>query len=180
MPSGSPGLGSLTKPWVLLPVVWPIPWQQECNGQGLSSCLVVFLASLKTGAENRTSAGKYLCLAGGKHGDAVMVPGCWSCPRSVPLWWWDQKDVLNSFSAPDLSSARALMPCQALGPVLADSDSSPPAPCPQVPVPGRPAVPGHPRVCSSSLPVRHGHAAADQLQRPRRDPEGPARRGSLH
>lgn len=43
-----------------------------------------------------------------------MVPGCWSCPRSVPLWWWDQKDVLNSFCAPDLSSALAVMLCQAL------------------------------------------------------------------
>lgn len=30
------------------------------------------------------------------------------------MCWWDQKDVLNSFSAPDLSSARALMLCQAL------------------------------------------------------------------
>lgn len=105
MPSSSPGMGSLTRPWVLLPVVWPIPWQQEWNGQDPSRCLVVFLALPKMGAENRTNAGKYLCLAGGKCGDAVMVPDCWSCPRSVPLWWWDQKDVPNSFSAPDLSSA---------------------------------------------------------------------------
>jgi len=40
------------------------------------------------------------------------------------------------------------------------------ASCPllQVSVPGSPALASHPRVCSGSLPVRHGHTPADEFQ----------------
>lgn len=44
-----------------------------------------FWHCLKRGAENRTNAGKHLCLAGVKHGDTVMVAGCWELPQECSV-----------------------------------------------------------------------------------------------
>jgi len=61
-------------------------------------------------------------------GGALMVAGCQSCPG-----WWDQKEVLNSFSSPGVTGVQrslASEPCQAVGPWLGQSwrcpGSSPP------------------------------------------------------
>lgn len=50
----------------------------------------------------------------------------------------------------------------------------------QMPVPGCPSVPCHPGLCCPPLPLRHGHAAEDELQRPRGAATGAAGGGLLH
>lgn len=50
----------------------------------------------------------------------------------------------------------------------------------QVPLPGCPSVPCHPGLCCPPLPLRHGHAAEDELQRPRGAATGAAGGGLLH
>lgn len=50
----------------------------------------------------------------------------------------------------------------------------------QMPVPGCPSVPRHSGLCCPPLPLRHGHAAEDELQRPRGAAAGAARGGLLH
>ena len=50
----------------------------------------------------------------------------------------------------------------------------------QMSVPGRPLVPCHPSLCGRPLPLRHGHAAEDELQWPRGAAPGPPRWSHFH
>lgn len=50
----------------------------------------------------------------------------------------------------------------------------------QMSVLGSPSVSCHPSFCRSALPLRHGHAAEDQLQWPRGAATSPSRGGHLH
>lgn len=144
--------------------------------QDPSSWLAVFLLSpvtlSKTGAGNKMKCwNTYRVLAGSNRGTSLVLAGCQSCPSDAALWWWDQKEVLSSLSSAGVTGLRrvcTLMSCQDFRPwprqALLRSGSLPPDVPLQVSVPGSPALSSHPRVCSSSLPVCHGHAPADELQ----------------